>query len=193
MVDHPLLGTAEEQKVIDTFHKHFKSTGSVSVDDQLRINVDGMVNAKRGQLFPDGRLPVKFGTVTGGFFVDGTGLTSFEGSPRTIKKSAWFFHNPLTSLDGAPDVVDGYFNITGTQIKSLEGLPSVITALALSYDRHMPLLRALVASSVEWPSPTTAPKEVIRIIDKYAGLGKKGILGAGVELTKAGYKLNARW
>jgi hypothetical protein len=192
MVDDP-FGPLEVQKVLDTFYFHFKSTGTVSLDDQLRIDVDGMVNAKRGVGFPNGLLPVKFGTVTNGFFVDGTGLRSFEGSPRTIKRSAWFFNNPLTSLDGAPDVVDGYFNIAGTQIKSLEGLPSVITTLALDYDIHMPLLRLLVAKSVEWPSTTIAPKEVMRIIDKYAGTGKKGMLGAAAELTKAGFRDNARW
>jgi hypothetical protein len=196
----------QKQKVLDTFHKHFKHTGDVIVNDDLSVTVQGDVFTNYKVVFPDRHIPVKFDQVNA-LFVDSTNITSFKNSPRIIHGTAWFQSNPIKNWHHAPDHAGGYFGLADTQISDLTGLPEGIKLLSLNYLPHMPLLRALQVQKVEFPHVNhAAPEPVVQILNKYAGRGKAGAMQAAGELIRAGkqiqdqeglpenpFKANARW
>jgi hypothetical protein len=97
----------------------------------------------------------------------------------------------LTSLKGAPDHVGRWFSCRDNPLNSLEGAPAHVDRMFyVSFLDDLPLLRLLEYDQF---SLRDAPDLVQDIMNKYAGTGKKGMLGAAVELTKAGFKANARW
>ena len=183
---------ALKNNVMELLLKYFHVHGDISINDDLSVDVTGPVQAKL-RSFPDNQLPVKFG-ILGGLMVDNTGITSWTNAPRFVKGHVWANSNPLTDLDQAPVEVTGYFGIFKTQIRDLHNLPKNINVLAIDYDAQLPLLPALQAQHIDFPSGVSkAPEQVEEIMTKYAGKGKPGMIRAAVELTRAGYKDNARW
>ena len=188
--DDPLL--QEKQAVLAKLMTWFICTGEISIDDDLRVSVDGRVRALV-RPFKNGVLPVRFKTCKG-FYVDNSGLTSFAGSPEKIFGHAWYGNNRLTSLEHAPQEVHGYLGLAANRITSLDGLPTVIQGIALDYHPHMPLLKTLIADTIDFPHVNTkAPGAVERILNRYAGQGQAGALACAAELADAGYKENAQW
>lgn len=53
----------------------------------------------------------------------GLGLTSLEGAPEKVEGSFFCHYNQLTSLEGAPKEVKGTFDCSYNELTSLEGCP----------------------------------------------------------------------
>ena len=56
-------------------------------------------------------------------------LTSLEGAPSVVNGGFACFNNNLTSLQGAPSVVKGNFTCANNKLTSLEGAPSVVKGI----------------------------------------------------------------
>jgi hypothetical protein len=72
----------------------------------------------------------KYGDLTGQTYdgdinVYNMGLTSLEGAPEIVNGKFWCQHNKLTNLKGAPRIVKGWFNCRYNQLVSLEGSPEI--------------------------------------------------------------------
>lgn len=112
--------------------------GVDNIDSEGRVDVDADVVLHR--CLVDGRLPIKFGRVTGFFIVESpvsfsggkmkqteSGLTTFEGFPYHIGKHLYIRGNSLTDLKGCPEHV-GSFIVADESLllTSLDGLPKQI-------------------------------------------------------------------
>ena len=69
---------------------------------------------------------VRFGHVKENFTCSFNQLTSLEGAPQTVDGSFNCGGNQLTSLEGAPKTVGGSFYCNGNQLTSLNGAPKTI-------------------------------------------------------------------
>jgi hypothetical protein len=65
-------------------------------------------------------------TITGNFYCNDTKITSLEGAPKVVDGNFDCRNTKITSLEGAPKVVGGYFDCRNTKITSLEGAPKVV-------------------------------------------------------------------
>jgi hypothetical protein len=168
--------------------KHFKIKHNAKIDPQTGVvDVDGDAELRTKVK----HLPVKFGTVGGSFFCNHNQLTTLEGAPHSVGYNFYCNHNQLTNLKGAPSSVDRNFWCGINPLTTLEGAPQEVGGdFFVTYSKNLPLLRLLQYKKV---NIVDAPERVQDIMIKYAGTGKKGMLAAGVELTKAGFKNNARW
>lgn len=91
--------------------------GSVDVDDDVDVFESDVI---------DGKLPFKFGKVSGNFDCSACHLTSLEGCPQEVGGFFNCSHNQLTSLEGCPREVGGSFSCNKNQLTSLEGCPQKI-------------------------------------------------------------------
>jgi len=140
-----------------------------------------------------GKLPVKFERVGGAFIVNNMGLTSLEGAPKVIDAGFFAGDNMLENLLHAPHMVPGHFSIPNNPLTSLAGWPEKgVNSCTLTYNDHLPLLRCLHTTNqihvVNYPPP-----QINQILNKYKDSGKPGALKAAAELIRAGFKENARW
>ena len=62
----------------------------------------------------------------GDFFCSYNKLTSLQGAPSVVNGYFFCYNNNLTSLQGAPSVVNGIFSCSNNKLTSLEGAPSVV-------------------------------------------------------------------
>jgi hypothetical protein len=199
------------EKIQQLLAKHFDIKGNISVDPKTgSVDVSGSVKLKTSINVT--RLPVRFGHVGGNFFCGSNQLKTLEGAPGHVGGYFDCSFNQLKTLDGAPGHVGGDFFCGLNQLTSLEGAPGHVggdffcgldqlTSLEgapghvggefwVDYQPSLPVLRLLQYPKV---AIRNCPPVVNSIITKYAGTGKRGLLGAGVELTRAGFKENARW
>jgi hypothetical protein len=131
-------------------------------------------------------------TIAMNFNCSSNPLKSLLGGPKSVGEDYMVYGGDLSSLEGMAEHVGGELEVSNNPLTSLEHLPVGLKKLSLTYYSATPLLRLLEIPDVFLYSKG-APPQVLAILDKYAGTGKKGMLAAGVELTKAGYKENARW
>lgn len=105
------------------------------------------------------------------------------------------FKCQLTSLQGAPRVIKGGFDVGENPLENYDHLPEVCASLIVPYIKHAPILRLLVYPEVQFRfNPAQEPYSSVKeIMHKYAGQGKPGAIRAAAELIRAGYKENARW
>jgi hypothetical protein len=198
------------EKIQQLLAKHFEIDGKISVDPKTgSVDVLGSVTLRSIEVT---QLPVRFGHVGGSFdcrnnqlktlegapgYVSGdflcynNQLKTLEGAPGHVGGSFTCHYNQLTSLGGAPGHVGRSFFCNSNQLKTLDGAPGHVGGgFWCSYHPSLPVLRLLQYKKVKIHD---APWSVENIMTKYAGTGKRGMLAAGVALTKTGYKLNARW
>jgi hypothetical protein len=97
--------------------------GSFIVDENGEIDVKGDVRFYGQKI---GKIPVKFGVVTGDFDCDYTGLISLEHGPIKVGGSFTCYENKLTSLKGAPTSVGSGVDCSRNNLISLEGAPEYI-------------------------------------------------------------------
>jgi len=113
-------------------------------------------------------LPVKFGEVGGDFSC---------------------YDNQLTSLEGAPSQVGGYFACSYNKLTSLVGIHKIIKSCQEIYLSGNPIkeggLGLLLIKDLEH---IVSELPALKIIDKYLGKGKRGMIDCQQELIKAGYK-----
>ncbi len=99
------------------------------------INSEGLIDVDNSVYFSNNgltKLPLKFGTVTGGFYCCNNELTSLEGAPHTVGDNFSCGNNKLTSLKGSPRSVGGDFSTWNTlyedmnnDIRTFEGLVNI--------------------------------------------------------------------
>lgn len=89
----------------------------------VTIGTDGIYNVKggidlssikepfRSQIRSSGKLPVKFGKVTGDFFAVDLGLKTLENSPTEVGGAFIVSNNKLKTLNGGPTKVGGQYNV----------------------------------------------------------------------------------
>ncbi len=132
------------------------------------------------------------------FNCSGNKLTSLRDGPHHVGAQAGPFgghylcaHNQLTSLEGAPSSVPGNFVCHENPLRTLAHAPdSVGKVITLSYGADLPLLRLL---NYHRFTIVDAPDELLEIMSKYAGQGKKASIACAAELAKKGFKQNAKW
>lgn len=142
-------------------------------------------------------------------------LTSLEFAPMHVGKNYKCANNQLTSLLHVPEKITGTFNCSKNQLVNLTHAPTHVQddmscyhnpflnldgapthvgrSWWLTYDAHLPLLRTLVGSKMEFMNMNPESDQVAEILNKHMGQGKAGAIKAAVELVRAGFKENARW
>ena len=195
-------------------------TGDVTFLKQLKaeehqsgeVNVTGSVRLNNKRLV---KLPVKFGKIGGGFSCIASQLTSLEGAPHTVGENFSCEINKLTSLKDAPQMVGGSFSCNGNKLTSLEGAPHTIgggvrcghNQLTSLEGIHKLIKKINGDIYIEGNSITSGGIGLIlidgltkiisshpafKIINKYLGQGKKGLLLCQDELINADYEEYAK-
>ena len=206
----------DKDQIKKLVRKYFDVTGQVSVDASGLVSVDGSVYMRRNITLPGHMLPVKFDRVSKGFRLMGYNyLRSLEGVPIEVggdfdcasTQVGSLQHAPqhvggnldvrfcnLKNFVGGPQWVGGAYYARRNPITSLDGLPDRIPGeFDFEWYPELPVLKALVAKTVEARQATDVVEPVTIILNKYAGQGKPGALKAAAELIRAGFKGNARW
>ena len=160
-------------------------------------------------------------TVGKDFIVAYNQLTSLEGMPQDIRGNVDIGRNQISSLMECPPKIKGYFicrnnllenfvggpvevlgemDATENPLKSLEGFPTKLQKVYLTYSPSLPLLRTLVCKKVilvptsgGWKDQNPLLMKVEKILNKYAGQGKRVMFDCQKELEDAGFEENARW
>ncbi len=215
MVDTTLL-TAE-------FWNDFGYNGTLEFHDAHTVSVkeDELYSGSVGVRPHVTELGWKFLQVEGTFTAQGSALTTLEGAPPWIGDALYVRNCPnLTSLGSTLSYVGGSMTISGTALSSLKGGPKTVKGhvilyanqslvslegfpvegvdkVEIDYTPTLPLLRLLV-SPVIWLTTTTSgtssdTAKVEKILDKYAGQGKRAVFKCKKELIEAGFEGNARW
>jgi hypothetical protein len=68
-------------------------------------------------------------TYNGDIYVSYSDITSLEGAPEVVNGTFRCLYNKLINLKGAPRVVKGEFDCRYNQLISLEGSPEVVNAV----------------------------------------------------------------
>ena len=68
----------------------------------------------------DGRLPIKFNKVKGGFEANWCGLTSLEGSPKWVGGNFQIVNNELTTLEGCPEEIGYEFDCSVNNLTEIQ-------------------------------------------------------------------------
>lgn len=114
----PILDTKEKIKAwLDA-----QSVTDYTINNNLTVDVTYSCSLEKGNIFK--RIPVKFGKVGGAFSVFSPNLESLEGSPKQCSSFTCDDCPKLTSLKGAPEIVERMFSCENcTSLLSLEGAP----------------------------------------------------------------------
>jgi hypothetical protein len=121
-------------------------------------------------------------------------LTSLAHAPQAVQGYFSCAKNKLTNLMHAPTYVNDNFTCHGNPLVSLGGAPEHVgKTWWLTYESHLPLLRTLGGSEIQFMNITTESDQVAEILNKYTGQGKAGAIKAAVDLVRAGFKENAKW
>lgn len=140
--------------IFDFFFKKGSSTDKKRIERMCKelgiiphkIHDDGTVDVEGDLIledFSDGKLPLKFGTVSGNFEIRsygrrGKNLSTLEGSPHTVDGNMSVMFLPkLSSLEGCPEYVGGKFVITQCPITDLKGSPQRIRGVNNITNGHM--------------------------------------------------------
>lgn len=169
------------------------------VHDKYMIKDDGTISVDGNVWFRGHKeLPVKFDVVHGLFDCKQCQLTTLEGCPRYVGGEFLCWQNNLKSLIGGPKQIGNRYSCYENPLESLEGLPLITKNgwILLDYNENLPLLRLLSVKNLNnvvlVPSSSAESQQLVEILMKYIGKGKGGILQCAAELTRAGYKGNAR-
>lgn len=148
----------------------------------------------------------------GKFVCSNKKLTSLEGAPKTIDGDFWCNNNHLTSLKGAPERVTGGFDCSSNRLTSLEGAPKkigsyffcdnnnltslqnihkMITEINGDFYCHKNKITSHVLGLLLIPGIKNIVASVdefswVKILNRYLGKGRKGMLDCQNELIEAG-------
>lgn len=204
------------EQIEQTVRDNFKFVGSVqlTVDTHGVVNVEGSLQLRNKKLQ---QIPVQFGTVTGSFEITSSAIHSLQGCPRVVLGTfSCDGCNNLTSLEGGPQTVHGYYDcqfssltslkgcatrvdrmldVRHNPLTSLEGLTPGVTQIRLNWDPQLPLLRVLeLPEGFQIPAPgqqswdrTSQPWE--KILEPYMGQGRAGAINAAIDLIREGKKI----
>jgi hypothetical protein len=160
--------------------------------DQTGKYLTGFVNVTGNVLLSSRnlkQLPVKFGTVGGSFICKHNELTSLQGAPSTVGGSFFCDDNPLTSLEGVPSTISGFFYCSSNKLTSLQGIHKVFKKIDRLYIDNSPINTGGIGLVlIEGLTNVTSRLPAFKIIKKYLGQGKPGLLRCQEELIDAGYE-----
>ena len=94
------------------------------INDDLSVDVNGNAIISNKQLT---KIPVKFGSVSGGFYCVFTKLTSLENCPTSVGESFSCAYNNLTTLEHCPTSVGEGFYCHNNNLTSLEHCPTLVS------------------------------------------------------------------
>ena len=118
MVDNVVMN---KQQIIDWLSKY--NIENYVINDDLSVDVNGDVDISCEKLT---KIPVKFGSVSGGFSCSDTYLTSLKHCPTFVGEHFSCAHNNLTSLKHCPTSVGGHFSCYNNNLPSLEHCPTSV-------------------------------------------------------------------
>lgn len=191
-----LIKGNEPTPVDELLRKYFKFSNSYSYHNGI-INVDGSCELIR----KIDKIPVKFGTISGDFTCIDKNLTTLENSPKIIKGNFICQRNKIINLLHGPEYVGMSLMCDDNRLlQSLDGLPKNADHIMLTYSRTLPLLKLIFVEGLSSLYLTfdhsteniSDADSVYEILFKYLGKGRKGAIQCAAELTKAGFKDNAR-
>jgi hypothetical protein len=108
------------EKQLDKYIRNNGRIKSYTINEDGTIDIDGTVSIVLQNIT---KIPIKFGKVTGDFYVCQNKLKSLEGSPYYVGGDFDCYSNKLTSLKGSPKEVGGSFYSSNNKLTSLEGMP----------------------------------------------------------------------
>lgn len=187
------------KQILQTLLENFTLFGPYKIDPKTGVvDVKGEIHMAKKM----NKLPVTFGTVTGPVFFQDAGLTSLVGSPRRVTSKyqggGFYCHrNQLTNLVGAPKTIHGTFGCHHNPLMTLEGHPDRVDRWVMTVNPDTGLLRLLMVQNIKemrlWMPARNELHPAQKIIQKYMGQGKAGVLNCALELKQAGYAGNAKW
>lgn len=145
----------EKDLILKKFNTYFAATG------YRRVNNAGLIDCSLDvtMIKPAPRFPVRLGKIGGYFSCSNMGLVSLEGAPSSVGED---------------------FECEGNIFLSLQGLPSIIAGKVwIDYNPKLPLLRLLFAKKgVKFTesSDYNYVWKISRILNQFAGQGKRGVL-----------------
>jgi hypothetical protein len=140
--------------------------------------------------------------VGGNYRVQINQLNTLEGAPLRSDGDFMCYRNKLKNLIGLPETMTGQtLDCTDNPLDSLIGLPLGLKSLEMSYSPTLPLMRTLTAEQVVFDDyqKWNQGEQVEAVLNRYAGLGKRGMMKCASELLTLGAKLgldlraNCRW
>jgi hypothetical protein len=133
-------------------------------------------------------------THVGGSYLCGNNkLTNLAHAPTHVPRVFNCANNQLTDLQHAPVQV-GDISCQLNPLKSLIGAPEHVEGQwTLTYDEHLPLLRICTGDYVHFVNQIPDSILVSEILEDHLNKGRAGVLTCAVALVKAGFKGNARW
>ena len=187
------------------------------IEVTMNINPNGVVDVtgdvENINLFIDGRIPVKFGNVTGSFVVSSGNIKTLENCPHAVGGDFSCSLNFIESLEHAPRTVGGSLDasLNDSTFKSLKGLPDSIChskkvsgpAVVISWKADMGLL-SLITKDIAYGNSGKglkmigAPPDLVTIMNKYItksttpGGRRAAAVACSIEMIRAGFKGNAR-
>ena len=105
--------------------KHDIPDNNYIINPDKSVDVNGNIEIEKEDLI-DGKIPFKFGKVTGYFDCSHNQLTSLEGAPEEVGSYFNCRYNNLTSLEGGPKKVDKNYSCRNNELTSLEGGPKEV-------------------------------------------------------------------
>lgn len=187
------LDEIEDNDIEKLLIKYFEFSDYEILSDG-RVNVNGPTSLRLAP--PNGKLPVKFNKAKKDFAIGAGDLSTLEGCPRLVSGEFSCGYNQINSLIGGPIEIYGDYLCIGNNLKSLEGLPKILNGRIILHANHnLPLLKLLFVKDlqrIELLGYMASEKIIASILNKYIGTGQKGALQCAAELTKAGFKNNAR-
>ncbi len=102
-------------------------SGRWKMNKNGEVDVDGSVfmRAKKVALKLNGKIPIKFGKVTGSFDCSENNLTTLENCPTFVGGNFSCSFNKLTSLEFMPSGIGGNFDCKNNLLTNLKGMENV--------------------------------------------------------------------
>ena len=194
-----IADTDTNKAILELLKNHYLMRGGqLSIENNL-INYTGQINyMPKDNVKSTHKQPLQWNHVGADFMISATSLNTLEGSPNLVGGTFSCAKNNLQNLLHAPRVVMKNFNCSGNPLDSLEGLPSIVHGTVMVPDRaNLPLLRLLEikgCSKIEIRDKDgkIIESDLSKILNKYLGQGRPGMLPCANEMLKAGYGSNAR-
>jgi hypothetical protein len=124
------------------------------------VDVNGDVDLSYKKL---SKLPLKFGRVTRSFYCFKNELTTLEGCPKVVGGYFDCSNNKLTTLDGCPKEVGGSFDCSHNQLTTLEGCPKEVGSFDCTHNQLTSLegCPVKVDGDFFWCYRNPLPKEIM--------------------------------
>lgn len=113
-----LFEISSDEYINQTLKQFFVKYGPSEIVNGV-VNVDGSLKLTQKTY----KLPITFGKVEGNIDFKTMALKTLVGSPREVNGVFYVDGNPLTSLEGGPDIVKGDYSCMSCILTSLKGAP----------------------------------------------------------------------